>query len=45
MIFEADIEGPDQMRGRAGWARPRCPHMPEDTFSHGAVLLMFSDFS
>ena len=40
MIFYADSEGPDQtarMR-RLIWAFAG-PHMPEDTFSHGAAQI------
>ena len=44
MILLANSVGPDQtarMR-RLIWAfavRTECPHMPEDTFSHGAAKL------
>ena len=39
MILLADREGPDQMRAMRRLTGLGCPHMPEDTFSHGAAQI------
>ena len=40
MIMFADSEGPDQTAHPRSDLGLRCPHMPEETFSHGVAYIM-----